>query len=184
MRIFTSDYSLLMTDKKGNILNSALELFANEGVNATSTNKIAKQAGVSEGLIFRHFINKKGLLEEIIENAEEKAWLLFETILIQKDAKAVIKKAIELPFSIDESEYNYWKLQFKLKWEAAYNNPKKMKPLIEKLTWAFTELAYENPVLEAQHLSQIIEGISTEILRGNLQNQQEFQQFLKQKYSL
>ncbi|MFT5243346.1 MAG: AcrR family transcriptional regulator, partial [Psychroserpens sp.] len=43
-----------MTDKKEQILKSALELFANEGVNATSTNKIAKYAAVSEGLIFRH----------------------------------------------------------------------------------------------------------------------------------
>ena len=46
-----------MTDKKENILKSALELFANEGVNATSTNRIAIKANVSEGLIFKHFKN-------------------------------------------------------------------------------------------------------------------------------
>ena len=41
-----------MTDKKEKILNAALELFANDGYNVTSTSKIAKTAGVSEGLIF------------------------------------------------------------------------------------------------------------------------------------
>ena len=36
-----------MTEKQQNIVNAALELFATDGVDATSTNKIAKAAGVS-----------------------------------------------------------------------------------------------------------------------------------------
>ena len=173
-----------MTDKKEKILSSALELFANEGVNATSTSKIGKIAGVSEGLIFRHFNNKKGLLDALIESAEEKANALFADILKQKDAKAVIKKTIDFPFLIKTSEYDYWRLQFKLKWEEEYNNPKKMKPLLDKLTWAFTELNYQFPDLEAQYISQTLASISTEILKGNLHNQKEFRQFLTDKYSV
>lgn len=175
---------IFMTDKKEKILKSALELFANEGVNATSTSKIAKNAGVSEGLIFSHFNNKKGLLNAIIESAEEKANALFADILKQKDAKSVIKKTIDLPFLIKKSEYDYWKLQFKLKWEEEYNNPKKMKPLLDKLSWAFTELNYQFPDLEAQYMSQNLETISTEILKGNLNNQKQFRQFLTDKYSV
>ena len=175
---------IFMTDKKEKILKSALELFANEGVNATSTSKIAKNAGISEGLIFRHFNNKKGLLNAIIESAEEKANALFADILKQKDAKSVIKKTIDLPFLIKKSEYDYWKLQFKLKWEEEYNNPKKMKPLLDKLSWAFTELNYQFPDLEAQYMSQNLETISTEILKGNLNNQKQFRQFLTDKYSV
>ncbi len=173
-----------MTDKKEKILKTALELFANEGVNATSTNKIAKKAGVSEGLIFKHFNNKKGLLDAIMASAEEKAAALFINILQQDIAESVIKKTIELPFSIKKSEYNYWKLQFKLKWEQEYNNPKKMQPLIYKLTWAFSELNYKNPELEAQLMSQILDAISTEILKGNFNNANQFKQFLSNKYSV
>ncbi|MEJ6750428.1 MAG: helix-turn-helix domain-containing protein, partial [Bacteroidia bacterium] len=44
-----------MTDKQVAILQTALELFSNKGFYAVSTNLIAKEAGVSEGLIFRHF---------------------------------------------------------------------------------------------------------------------------------
>jgi AcrR family transcriptional regulator len=175
---------ILMTDKKVKILQSALELFANEGVSATSTSKIARLSDVSEGLIFRHFNNKKGLVNALIESAEEKVNSLFAEILKQKDAKSVIIKTIELPFLIKKSEYNYWRLQFKLKWEAEYNNPKKMKPLLEKLSWAFTELNYEFPDLEAQYLGQMLESVSTEILKGNLNNQNEFKQFLIDKYSV
>ena len=57
-------YSILLyckycPKKKEQILNAALELFANDGFTATSTSKVAKRAGVSEGLIFRHFGNKR-----------------------------------------------------------------------------------------------------------------------------
>lgn len=173
-----------MTNKKEKILKSALELFANEGVNATSTNKIAKRAGVSEGLIFKHFKNKKALLNAIMESATEKTAVLFVNILQQNEAEAVIKKTIELPFLIKKGEYDYWKLQFKLKWEQEYNNPEKMQPLIEKLTWAFSDLNYENPELEAQLMSQILEAISSEILKGNFNNANQFKQFLITKYSV
>lgn len=174
----------LMTDKKEKILQSALELFANEGVSATSTNKIAKLAGVSEGLIFRHYKSKKGLLNAIIENAEQKVNILFGDIMMQTDPKSVILKTIKLPFLIKKTEYNYWKLQFKLKWEEEYNNPNKMKPLLDKLTWAFTQLNYDFAALEAQYMLQTLESISTEILKGNLTNQQQFKQFLIHKYSV
>ncbi|MBM9501429.1 TetR/AcrR family transcriptional regulator [Leptospira sp. 201903071] len=44
------------------IFLSAMELFAQKGFSATTTGEIAKKAGVAEGLIFKHFKNKKELL--------------------------------------------------------------------------------------------------------------------------
>lgn len=154
-----------MTDKKENILNAALELFAKDGYNTVSTSKIAKQAGVSEGLIFRHFDNKKGLLDALLADAEQKLSQVFAPIIFESDPKKVIRKTIELPFTIDKADYDYWKLQFKLKWEAAYNKPEKMKPFIDKLTWAFTKLEYEEPANEAILLQQTLDAISISILR-------------------
>ena len=173
-----------MTDKKESILHAALERFANDGYNATSTSRIAKEAGVSEGLIFRHFKNKKGLLEAIMQDVEIRIGKLLAPIIFEEDPKKVIRKIILLPFSIDESEYDYWKLQFKLKWEAEYNNPNKMKPLIDKLTWAFTELGTEEPEKEALLLNQLIDAISTGILRDGLESQMPFKSFLLNKYQV
>ena len=53
-----------MTKKELRIINSAITLFAEKGFHATSTRLIAKNAEVSEGLIFKHFKNKDGLLEK------------------------------------------------------------------------------------------------------------------------
>jgi len=106
-----------MTDKKESRLAAALELFANDGYNATSTSKIAKKAGVSEGLIFRHFENKKGLLVALAENAQKKFHVSMAHVLFEEDPKETIRLLIQAPFKVPETEYDFWKLQFKLKWE-------------------------------------------------------------------
>jgi AcrR family transcriptional regulator len=173
-----------MTDKKEKILNAALELFANDGYNATPTSKIARQAGVSEGLIFRHFENKKGLLEALNREAESRLQILFKDIFSETNPKEKIRKTIELPFHVPESEYDFWKLQFKLKWEKEYFHENKMKPVIDMLTNAFEALGFENPGHEARLLNQIIDSISVEILKGQLTNKMEYMNFLLRKYKI
>ena len=48
-------------DKQDRILNAAMEEFAGNGYKNTSTNKIVKKAGISKGLLFHYFSNKKEL---------------------------------------------------------------------------------------------------------------------------
>ncbi|NHN27787.1 helix-turn-helix transcriptional regulator [Flavobacterium jejuense] len=173
-----------MTKKQENIINAALQLFAQEGYTATSTNKVAKLAGVSEGLIFRHFTNKEGLLKAIIEEGERKVLTLFETIFKETEPKKIIQKTITLPFLIPNEELEFWKLQFKLKWELNHNNSNKLKPLQEKLIHSFKTLNYQNPELEAAYVLTFLEGLSTAIIKGTLTNRTEFQDFLIYKYQL
>lgn len=173
-----------MTDKQEKILAVALELFAIDGYNATSTSKIAKQAGVSEGLIFRHFEHKKGLLDALIKDVEVRLMQVWGNILAEEDPKLLIRKTLELPLSIEDKDFNYWRLQFKLKWEQEYYAPEKVKPLLDRLTWAFKELKYEVPELEAKLLSQILESISIDILRQGVESQRSTIEFLLAKYNV
>ena len=53
-------------NKKGAILNAAIDLFAERGFSATPTAAIAKTADVAEGLIFHYFQNKNGILAHIL----------------------------------------------------------------------------------------------------------------------
>lgn len=175
-------YSGIVTNRKEKIINAALELFANDGYNSTSTKKIANKAEVSEGLIFKHFNNKKGLLDAIVIDAEQRINQLFGPILLETDPTKVITHTINLPFVIDKSEYDFWKLQFKLKWEEDYYNPNKMQPLIDKLTWAFKTLKVKNPKEEALLLNQILDGIAISIIRDGAENHTAFKKFLIKKY--
>jgi AcrR family transcriptional regulator len=55
-----------LTKKQQDILSAATILFAEKGFAATSTNEIAKKAGVAEGTIFRHYRTKKDLLLSLV----------------------------------------------------------------------------------------------------------------------
>lgn len=152
-----------MTEKQERILQAALELFAQEGFKATSTSKVAKRAGVSEGLIFRHFGNKEGLLEAIVKQGEEKVKLLFADVVLETDPKEVIRKTLQIGLKMNknEADADFWKLQYKIKWELEIYNEQKVEPLERALTNAFDQLGYEEPLMEARTLMYTFDGLGT-----------------------
>lgn len=53
--------------RRQDILEAGLKLFAEKGYNGSTTAEIAREAGVAEGTIFRHFSTKKDLLIAVLE---------------------------------------------------------------------------------------------------------------------
>ncbi len=77
------------TDKKQRIVLAAIELFAKKGYANTATSEIAKEAGVAEGTIFRHFGTKENLLLAILipfikHSLPQMADAIFEEVLAEK----------------------------------------------------------------------------------------------------
>ncbi len=173
-----------MTDKKQRILDSALKLFAQEGYSAVSTNRIAQDASVSEGLIFKHFDNKEGLLLALKEKAELRIHEIYAYLSEKKNPIHVIESFIDIPFTIDPSEYDFWRLQFMLKWDNRYYMPDKMDNIKNLLTESFHELNYEFPREEAEALDHMIESISIGILRDGMDRHKKQRNFLKKKYKI
>lgn len=56
-----------MPNGKRKVLQSAVKLFSVNGYNSTSTASIAKDCGLSEATVFKHFKSKKDLLKTIID---------------------------------------------------------------------------------------------------------------------
>jgi AcrR family transcriptional regulator len=54
--------------KKQHIMNTALTLFSQKGVHATSTRELAVSCGIAEGLIFYYFGGKRELLRTIVHS--------------------------------------------------------------------------------------------------------------------
>ena len=54
-------------NRRQDILEASLKLFAENGYNGSTTAEIARAAGVAEGTIFRHFTTKKELLIAVLE---------------------------------------------------------------------------------------------------------------------
>ena len=59
-------YKDIREQKKALIKETAMELFAQKGFSGTSMSLIAKQAGISKGLIYNYFTNKEDLIKTII----------------------------------------------------------------------------------------------------------------------
>ncbi|KUO71921.1 MAG: transcriptional regulator [Desulfosporosinus sp. BRH_c37] len=53
--------------RRQDILEASLKIFAAKGYNGSTTAEIARTAGVAEGTIFRHFATKKDLLVAVLE---------------------------------------------------------------------------------------------------------------------
>lgn len=168
--------------KKEIILEKALNLFAKDGFNGVSTAKIAKDAGVSEGLIFRHFKNKRGLLDAIIEDLQEEINLIIAPVIKIKDPKLAIETSIASLLTLNPEKYNYWKLQFKLKLDDNYDTKDKIQPFIDFLEQNFKALNFENPKQEAQLLFEIMDTTFANIVTGKLEDKEAYVNFLLKKY--
>lgn len=175
-----------MTEKQEKILHAALELFARDGFKSTSTSKVAKHAGVSEGLIFRHFGNKDGLLQAILKEGEDRIKVLFSDIVFESDPKKVISKTLEAfsPNTMKEEELEFWKLQYKIKWELEQYGEHKMEPLQLALINAFSKLGYKEPEMESLQLLVELDGMATRYFLMENFDTDPLLSFLKKKHKV
>ena len=161
-----------------------MSLFGTEGFNATSTSKIAELAGVSEGLIFRHFNNKEGLLAAVMEQGELQLKQLIELQLSSDQPEELLRRAILSITEMSDEAKEFWRLQFRLKWETNRNNPAKENLLKLKLEQSFRKLNYAHPDMEAQSLQLLLESMFSCILLEDSSRIEELQSYLLMKYKL
>ena len=62
------------TDRQNEIINKAVELIANGGIQNLTIKNLAKAIGVSEPALYRHFANKYAILDAILESFREVAF--------------------------------------------------------------------------------------------------------------
>jgi len=96
--------------KKQLILDTALELFAENGFHATSMNQVAKKAGVSKGLAYNYFESKQDILDEIIKTGFDSIYSHFDLnhdgILTRDEFEHFIRNSFK---AISENR-KFWKL--------------------------------------------------------------------------
>mgnify|MGYP000380303092 CR=1 FL=1 len=173
-----------MTEKQEKILEAALKLFAEKGYSAVSTSKVAREAGVSEGLIFRHFTNKEGLLQAIMEQGRERAQSLLGGVVMIEDPKDTLRAILSFPFEINKSEHHYWRLIYALKWQADEYDQSMSLPMKKIAADAFRNLGYSNPEAEAELVLILFDGLATAQLLRKPSNMEEIRRALFDKYYL
>jgi AcrR family transcriptional regulator len=184
-----SNYSLLLMNKKENILQVALQLFASQGFDNTSTSLIAKKAEVSEGLIFRHFGSKEGLLNEILNEGFTKIGPYIEVVMMEKDPEKSIFLTLELPYKIISEQKEFWKLQINLrqqndKFRKEFDENVFFAPFNSKIEKALKALKFPNPKLETDLFFITLTGLGLYLLdNDNKANAYKLINSIASKYS-
>ena len=103
-------YDEIRKHKKQLIMDTALELFAEDGFHATSMNKIAVKAGISKGLAYNYFESKQEILDEIIKTGVDSIYTHFDLnhdgVLTEEEFEYFIRKS----FQVISANRRFWKL--------------------------------------------------------------------------
>ena len=148
------------------IKKAAMELFARNGYHSTSISQIAREAGVSKGLLYNYFESKEAVLHDIIMEAVEMGEEMMGQLLSSPgDAKEQLQAMTEVTFEIVQKDLHYWKLMTALAFQTdvlASLMPelkKKQEELVEAMTDLFRRLGAKQPKLEALYYGAVLDGI-------------------------
>ncbi|WP_173918354.1 TetR/AcrR family transcriptional regulator [Halobacillus sp. Marseille-Q1614] len=98
------------TPKQAQILQAAVEIFAEKGYASSSTSEIASRAGVAEGTIFRHYKTKKDLLISIVTPVMAKFTLpIFASHFVQEVFERSSENLEELLYKLIKNRFHFVK---------------------------------------------------------------------------
>ncbi len=147
------------------IMDNALRLFAQRGYHRTTVEQIARQAGVSKGLLYNYFTSKEELLESIIRAGLEEAHKITRHIFSQPTAREKMKTMIDRALHPDLLQSDYWQMySFLLMQPHVFERYRPlvtelMDEFIRLLTPLLEELGFPQPEAEAWILAGIFDGI-------------------------
>lgn len=159
-------FNEIRLEKKAIIINSALELFANEGYQSTSISKIAKKAGISKGLIYNYFESKEALIIEILDKGFNELLEYFNPYMEGELGKNELSYFIENTFESLKSNIEFWRFYFRvsLQPEVFPILKSKMEAIFDSTMKLFVNYfkakGVEDPEMEAMLFGALLDGIS------------------------
>ncbi len=153
-------------EMESKIIDSALELFANEGYNGTSMQAIAIKSGVSKGNLYNYFKSKNDLLEGVLVAGLNQFSGFYDQYANKLIDEETFEKVIKGNFKMIKENTSFWKLYFNLVVQP------KVQELFTKISSPFLEQYFgifetyfknkgdKNPNATALLLGSTLDGIS------------------------
>ncbi len=123
-------------DTKKRILESALRLFSEKGIRETTIKDIAKDVGITEGAIYRHFMSKDEIVKELFSMYSEEFYNRLVSAFEEKTYKEKFYRMVKefLKFCFENPEaFKYLNIFHYLKAEEVKEFLKLPKDAIIKL---------------------------------------------------
>jgi AcrR family transcriptional regulator len=154
----TEQFEAMRENTIQRITHSALSLFSQKGYKNTSVSEIAKEAGISKGLIYNYYKSKEEVLNGVLQSFEA-----MEQEMTQH-GKYTLEQMLDQYFQMIEHQKGFMKMLFSLSLDV--NELPSVKKFIHKKTEKsielyaskFEELGFEDPIAEAWFFSSLIEG--------------------------
>jgi TetR/AcrR family transcriptional regulator len=96
----TSTLRLPASDRRRQLVETALDFFSRKGFGGTTTKEIAAAAGVTEAIIFRHFPTKHDLYNAVLDHHHESGQLAecvaqWKSCMERNDDEGLVRSIIE-----------------------------------------------------------------------------------------
>lgn len=102
-------------ESREKILSHSLRLFARQGYAATSVRQIAREAGISQGLLYNYFEGKEAVLRAIVERSMADIQESFERAAGKATPRERIGRLIRAAFAIVRENLPFWRLMYQLR---------------------------------------------------------------------
>lgn len=152
--------------RKGQIMQTAMDLFAKEGYGHISIATLAKEAGISKGLIYNYFESKEQLLKEILDTGIEEIMHYFDPdhdgVLTEEEFALFIRKTFQLLKKDKEFWMKFFRLLIQPNVTPLLINSSLvpfMHAYFGMFETYFREQGFKDPMLEVLNLSALLEGL-------------------------
>lgn len=172
----------------GRILTAAFKLMAKNGFESTSIAQIAKEAGVSKGLMYNYFSSKEELLQAIINRTMREGDEMIAS-LYSDNPVVTLENVFKWFFNELRNKPSEWRFASEIMLKAdKYTFVKemvtaKMNEYMKLIGSLLTELRYKNPEQEAYVIGALFDGIGFGYLVvGENYPIDEIEKYLIEKY--
>ncbi len=163
-------FESIRNSRKEAIMETAMRLFADNGFDGVSVSMLAKEAGISKGLLYNYFDSKEALLKEIIIEGVKRMISPFDKINKGKITREIIIRFIDINFETMKTDRRYWQL-----YVSVISQPKVMAmvrsefmemitPFLNMVSVYFKEKGVSNSFAYSFLIGSLMDGIAIDYL--------------------
>ena len=164
------EFEKIRTESKRKILETALRLFGEKGFASTSISMIAKEAGISKGLMYNYFDSKDELLQAVLSDIVTHMEQPYLEMMAIENSHEMLRKMIDftVEFMKSHKEFNVLMTSLGLQKEShpfikqiVENKTKSWVPIYQK---RLQDIGVEDPETELLILAAAMDGMAVQYL--------------------
>ncbi|MCB0474412.1 MAG: TetR/AcrR family transcriptional regulator [Flavobacteriaceae bacterium] len=163
-------FEMIRKERKDLLMAAALKLFASKGFATTSIMDIAREAGVSKGLLYNYFESKDELVKEIVLEGIQKITIDIDFDFSIKLDKQRFIQLIDKYFELIEQSKDYWKLYMAVLAQPTVGDLVKgelfmmLEPFFSAVSQYYADKNEKNPLAFAFLLGAILDGVGIDYI--------------------